>query len=209
MSENLKYLTLSGPALVEGNLYVQQPFSPTIEGVVETSETELAVVRSMIGLLVRHDQEDLEALQADFAAPRFLRPQRNDWLRQSLARMGKRAAELPKYCEAVCNIAQELEEYPYWLQYINMFNRGYKTDGDPLPQRNLQDPLNRDPSYASWVIKEVPAELRSHLVGLESVLPDSYPSNSLRPNSPRSDQLRRHQTWRIIKASELKPEKRK
>ena len=207
MSEADKYLTLVAPERVQDNIYNQEPFEPVIANASISTVTNNTVVRSMLTYVIR--SFPVEKIDSQLENPDILRTRNNQVLRAGIKRYGDSVDRLADYCQALGLIYTDLEEYPYWIQYLKLFlNNSYRASGDINTYKVAGGSESSDPSYARWVTREVPSILRSQLAGIDTVLPDSFPADSLRPENVRPNRTRIRQKWSILKASEIIPEKR-
>lgn len=114
----------------------------------------------------------------------------------------KRKAELR---ELSAEIAGELNEYPYWSDYLTQFDRDfYNGDGSYRAQRSNKAFVPTE-SYAKWTTDKLARESKLKTAGIEEIFPQDFPNNSrdILGALAQGHEKRENRRWRILKAAEL------
>ena len=120
-----------------------------------------------------------------------------------------------KLKEILAAIGKSLADYPYWNEYIatQHTQNDYKYDGSYVSQIGVGFVLTArgrvltlPESYAKWVTRKMQVKKRQVLLGIDEIFPQNFGEEQVRiPHRGEREETKR---WRILKASELIPEKR-
>lgn len=182
------------------NFYDQPPFDGVLLQFTEGTNIDISHVRNLLTRLAKGHFFGTDTKRA--VIDRFYGEWKN--LRQS--KLGK---EIPNdqmytYSKALTSIVAGLSEYPYVGEYIYAaFQPGqYRIDGSWV---QLKSHWPTPTSYAKWASEKLEREKRLVSYGIEEVFPKDFGQEESVVPTGGNPQARR---WRILKASELIPEKR-
>lgn len=207
-----QFIDLDAPSeLEEGqNFFDQPPFNILSEEVATRFPVQAETLRRTIPRTARESW-------------RLAQPQGNPWDYESIARTIRvrefieglqystkmRDIDFEVFREALLTFYGQLNEFPYWAEYVR-FKRDpgiYKTDGTYAP-RNPNMVYVPAPSYARFASERLEREPNLRLGGIELIFPDTQQEQIRAVNAPALGKGREWRYWRLMKASELIPEKR-
>ena len=201
----------------EQNFFDQEPFSSVIQEVSENTNTEIAKLRRLL-------RDYAEAYVYNLHYEEYVLPSRGittkvqhepsnliyiDYNRR--IRHGINKDDAPVYKKATESVVKTLEDYPFWYEYVDTQRDlgAYSNDGTPKPKRHSR--LDKTLTYAHWVTQRINIAKREKdravLLGIDEVFPQDFSGEKI--DIPQSTgEKKGNRRWRILKASELIPERK-